>query len=89
MLLILNSIASNAREYDVKQIDLEVDFYHESSIKSDIRSERGIVSKVLVELDGNLPHNLPELLINDHFKTDLFSAVCILRKVTQELDLER
>ena len=38
VLLILNSIASNAREYDVKQIDLVVDFYHESSIKSGIRS---------------------------------------------------
>ena len=36
-LLILNSIAPNVREYDVKQIDLVVDFYHEFSIKSGIR----------------------------------------------------
>ena len=42
VLLILNSIAPNVREYDVKQIDLVVDFYHEFSIKSGIRSERGI-----------------------------------------------
>ena len=61
VLLILNAIASNAREYDVKQIDLVVDFYHESSIKSGIRSERGIASRVLFDLDGNLPRNLPEL----------------------------
>ena len=56
---ILNSIASNEREYDVK---LVVDFYHESSIKSGIRSERAIASRVLFELDGNLPRHLPELL---------------------------
>ena len=62
MLLILNSIAPNVREYDVKQIDLVVDFYHEFSIKSGIRSERGIASRVLFELDDNLPRNLPELL---------------------------
>ena len=36
VLLILNSIAPNVREYDVKQIDLVVDFYHEFSIKSGI-----------------------------------------------------
>ena len=74
VLLILNSIASNAREYNVKQIDLVVDFYHKFSIKSGIRSERGIASRVLFELDDNLPRNLAELLINDHLKTDLYSA---------------
>ena len=53
------------REYDVKQIDLVVDFYHEFFIKSGIRSERGIASRVLFELDDNLPRNLPELLSVD------------------------
>ena len=53
------------REYDVKQIDLVVDFYHEFSIKSGIGSERGIASRVLFELDDNLPRNLPELLSVD------------------------
>ena len=53
------------REYNVKQIDLVVDFYHEFSIKSGIRSERGIASRVLFELDDNLPRNLPELLSVD------------------------
>ena len=48
-LLILNSIAPNVREYDVKLIDLVVDFYHEFSIKSGIRSERGIASRVLFD----------------------------------------
>ena len=62
VLLILNSIASNAREYDVKQIDLVVDFYRKFSIKSGIRSERGIASGILFELDNNLPRNLPELV---------------------------
>ena len=65
VLLILNSIAPNVREYDVRQIDLEVDFYHEFSKKSGIRSERGIASRVLLELDDNLPRNLPELLSVD------------------------
>ena len=46
----------------MKYPDLIVDFYHEFSIKSDIRSERGIASRVLFELDDNLPRNLPELL---------------------------
>ena len=64
-LLILNSIAPNVREYDVKQIDLVVDFYHEFSVKSGIRSERGIASRVLFKLDDNLPRNLPELLSVD------------------------
>ena len=40
VLLILNSIASNAREYDVKQIDHVDDFYHNFSIKSGIKCER-------------------------------------------------
>ena len=62
VLLILNSIASNSREYDVKQIDLVVEFYHKFSIKSGIRSGRGIASIILFELDDNLPCNLPELL---------------------------
>ena len=53
------------REYDVKQIDLVVDFYHEFSIKSGIRSERGISSRVLFELDDNIPRNLPELVSVD------------------------
>ena len=62
VLLILNSIAPNAREYDVKQIDVVVDFYDELFIKCGIRSERGIASRVLFELDDNLPCNLPDLL---------------------------
>ena len=53
------------RECDVKQIDQLVDFYYEFSIKSGIRSERGIASRVLFELDDNLPRNLPELLSVD------------------------
>ena len=65
VLLILNSIAPNVREYDVKQIDLVVGFYHEFSIKSGMRSERGIASRVLFELDDNLSRNLPELLSVD------------------------
>ena len=65
VLLILNLIAPNVREYDVKQIDLVVDFYHEFSIKSGIRSERGIASRVLFELDDNLSRNLPALLSVD------------------------
>ena len=36
VLLILNSIAPNVREYNVKQFDLVVDFYREFSIKSGI-----------------------------------------------------
>ena len=51
VLLILNSVASNFREYDIKQIDLVVDFYLKLSIKSGIRSERGISSRILFELD--------------------------------------
>ena len=74
IMLILNSIASNAREYDAKQIDLVIDFYNKLSIMSGTRSERGIASRVLFELDDNLPRNLPELLRNDLFKTDLYSA---------------
>ena len=53
------------RDYDVKQIDVVVDFYREFSIKSGIRSERGISSRVLFELADNLPRNLPELLSVD------------------------
>ena len=63
--LILYSIAPNVREYDVKQIDLVVDFYHEFTIKSGIRIERGIAPRVLFELDDNLPRNLPALLSVD------------------------
>ena len=29
----------------------------------------------MFELDDNLPRNLPELLSDDHFKTDLYSAL--------------
>ena len=65
VLLIRNSIAPNVREYDVKKIDQVVYFYHEFSIRSGIRSERGIASRVLFELDDNRPRNLPELLSVD------------------------
>ena len=74
VIMVLNSIASKAREHDAKQIDLVIDFYHKLSIKSGTRTERGVASRVLFGLDDHLPRNLPELLSNDDFKTDLYSA---------------
>lgn len=52
-----------------------IDFYFKLSIKSGTRTDRGISSRILFELDEMIAKNFESLLKNDEFKTDRNSAV--------------
>lgn len=74
IMLVLDSVASRAARAKVQQIDIVADFYFKQSIKSGTRTDRGISSRILFQLDDKLAKNFESLLKNDEFKTDLNSA---------------
>ena len=61
-MLVLENIASRAPRVKVQQIDLVIDFYFKLSIKSGTRTDRGISSRILFELDDMIAKNFESLL---------------------------
>ena len=78
ILHVLDSIALRANQAKVHQIDIVVDFYYNLSVKSGTRTDRGISSRILFNLDDLVANNFEILLNNDEFKTDLNSKFALM-----------